>query len=83
MRYLLLIIILSGCSMDAKVKEQSGIYHCTDFRDGETWDFDAATARDARYGLGAPSTITVTDTRGKVRVGSSDQNAYIKCVKIS
>lgn len=83
MKYLFLLLLLASCSMDAKLDHSTGMYHCTDFRDGETWDFDAATAKNARIGIGVPSTVTVTDTTGRVRTGSSDQNAYIKCVKTS
>lgn len=79
--YVPIVLLLTGCSMDAKI-EATGIYDCKDLRDGETWSFDSAKIRDVRYGLaGAPSTFKVTDLSGRERLASTEQNAYIKCIK--
>lgn len=75
------IWLIVGCTIRGEVTmTYQGIYHCTDLRDGERFDYNTNTIRDARIGIGAPTTVTFTDTTGRVRQASTDENAYIKCV---
>lgn len=78
---IVVICVLVGCTVKGTVSATyTGLYHCTDLRDGEKWDYNTATIRDVQVGLNAPTRATYTDTTGRVRVAYDYENAYIKCV---
>lgn len=76
----LLLIVLTGCTMDANVKVlESGTIECRDFRDDEIFRYHTDTIRNARIGVGASSHFTVTDTKGRTRTIREPPPDYLKC----
>ena len=86
MKYILIALLLSGCTMEmgeqtkeSKVKTTE----CTDTRDGEKFVFKNSTLKNARRGYGGADTcLTVTDSAGKDRELCKSMEVYLKCHNI-
>lgn len=78
---LLLLAGLCGCQMQADAVKTGATLTCVDTRDGERFSFKDESIRDAAYGLGADSCMTVTDNAGKERRLCKSHEAFLKCEK--
>lgn len=79
--YALLLMVLSGCQMQADAAKTGATLNCVDTRDGERFSFKDESIRDVAYGIGADSCMTVTDNAGKERRLCKSHEAFLKCEK--
>jgi len=83
MRIILLALMLTGCTVRGEVTAPAQYMECRDTRDGEVWRYDTATVRDVRIDLlSGEASMSVTDTAGRVRIGSTADNVWLKCYPI-
>ena len=73
------VLFMAGCTMDGEVTASYEFNKCTDTRDGEEFTLVGSTARNGRYGVGAPSCVDIDDTNGRTRTFCTNHAAWIKC----
>ena len=78
----IIILMLTGCTMDASVVHDDKHMVCTDTRDGETFSFENRTAHNARMGIGTESSVDIVDDSGRTRTLTKSMEAYWKCEEI-
>jgi len=75
-------ISIVGCTAPGRVTEESinECYECRNRIDGEIFYYSAKDMFDIQVGyFGAPTTVKIKDSTGKVRSMSSDDNSYWDC----
>ncbi len=79
-----MIILLSGCTFDSGVSEESKnkVMTCTDTRDGETFTFKTNDITNARVGFISDTSFDVVDLSGVKRTLTKSMELYIKCVEV-
>lgn len=76
---LLILVIISACTVGGEVTNKNEIVHCTDFRDGEKFSFKSSDIFNVRIGILADSCYDVVDSKCNKRTLCESQEKYIKC----
>ena len=82
MKFILILVLLVGCTVDADIQHSNKHMLCTDIRDGETFSYRTNTAHNARMGWGSDSSVDIIDDNGTERTLTSSMTAYWKCTEI-
>jgi hypothetical protein len=76
--FLLSLLAIAGCSYGMDYDGPRGIFECTDFRDGEKYQFHTDTMRNIRS-----DGFNLTDLEGRAHHIGPETNVYLKCVLVS
>lgn len=79
MKYVIALLLLTGCTADGSVEDLGHDLICLDSRDGERFKLITKTIKNVRYGIGAPSCYEVQDGDGRWRTICSGIEQYVKC----
>lgn len=72
---------VAGCTVGGELsdEEKGKTFVCKDFRDGETFSFEASAIENIRIGYGAPSSFDITTNDGVEMTLTSDHVQWLKC----